>query len=1006
MEVLPYLTGAGTYYLDIGGKVSRWTNADERAAFCFDNITLSLSKLQATTKLLTGSGGLGSNVISEDLDGDMMPDLALSSPQDGRVRVFRGNEPHWGSLPGINQGMANFTIEGGSDQAFGGSMVVMGTSPFTLNKGLIVSDHLAPSPSVTGIVHLFDLPLTDATLTIADAADTVLAYNETHDLGFKVITVGDIDENSYPEVLLFHYDAADRLCFKLFDRSPTAPFVDILSPGYQEDVSGTIEIRVQVDDVDGDADAWDARFYRSIDYIAWTPLGNGTPDRVEGDIAIKEWNTTPDENRRYFLRVTVTDDFGMSTTSDSGGVDVINHRSPVVSLVYPMDGAVLKNIEAITGRVTLATGEVLRPPVRFLISRDNGTWEEFANRSTVLEGGYKDFEVQLDTRALEDGPVWFRINATTVYGLGGEARNMGPCRIDNAYPPDVAFLPLPEGELNGTVDIQVFATDLDEDITTPVELFIKKPDVSYYDTLANMTGPVGNGTYHYLWDTTGVDNGAYDMKVRVHDSTYNQVEVVFNRTLTVHNLYNPIIEIQDIDEGDVVSGKVVLRAIVVDKDMNIGERDARFLFRRSGITLWSPISPTLLRSGTASVEWDTRKLPNGEYSLKVEVKDRDNLTAEDSVGEIFIRNPNKPLLWPDMPSNLRPLSGVVRLAFNVSDDEALDPSLMRVEVSSDAEHWTALSGLERSDPGGSFGAWKNISYFVEWDTEQKVDGHHLFPDSPWYEIRVSVTDSMNLTTEWRSPAAYEVRNGEGGDDDTNIGGGGLPLWVYAVLFLVAVVVFVVVLFVFFLKGEKKKEEPPMYPRAVTPPPEPRPTQPVMRPEVREGGIYAPSTYQAAPAPEPAPVSRAEPLMFGAEAEVPPPSISEEEETTTREMDMFERMFEGKKGPPPAPKRKEAVKKIITRHEVKVELPEGVMPKGLKKEKAPPPKEEPEDWGGEEYEAEEEESWEELEEEPEEEEEDEELMVVECKCGTEIELPPGFKRGKFMCPNCGRTGRLK
>jgi hypothetical protein len=106
----------------------------------------------------------------------------------------------------------------------------------------------------------------------------------------------------------------------------------------------------------------------------------------------------------------------------------------------------------------------------------------------------------------------------------------------------------------------------------------------------------------------------------------------------------------------------------------------------------------------------------------------------------------------------------------------------------------------------------------------------------------------------------------------------------------------------------------------------------------------------------------------------------------------------------APKKKRMTRRIIDDAPIEVDLPEGALPSTMR--------EEPEDWAEAEEWDEEEEDWEDFEEmedlEDEDEwgeEEEEEVLVVTCKCGEEIEVP-STGDGRFRCPECGRSGRVK
>jgi hypothetical protein len=108
-------------------------------------------------------------------------------------------------------------------------------------------------------------------------------------------------------------------------------------------------------------------------------------------------------------------------------------------------------------------------------------------------------------------------------------------------------------------------------------------------------------------------------------------------------------------------------------------------------------------------------------------------------------------------------------------------------------------------------------------------------------------------------------------------------------------------------------------------------------------------------------------------------------------------------PVPPPRRETKRPKHVRDEPVPdVVLPEGVVPTAPDRKKAPKrPKKskkeaEPdvEDWDI----AEEVEEFEEMDEEP------PEVLIVECRCGNEIEVEEGTT--KFTCPECGRTGKLK
>jgi len=1021
-DILPLINGPGEYYLDIGGKISRWTAAVEFGGFGIDNITLTLRTLNHDIRVITGSGGLGSGLLSADVDDDGMKDLLIGSPTQGTVRVFKGGLPYWWGLAGINQGMCNITIEGVAAAGLGASITHMGPSPFTPSNSLIIS---SPGEMVgttaQGRVYLFDLPLSGDTIETGSAREVNDAPDGFKYYGWRVISAGDNDLNGYPELLLISWTWGDQLRTTLMDRSPSPPRLWIDNPRRHDTISGHIDIIGRVFDIDSDAGPEDVRFYRSGDNRSWNPIGGGMPDRTEGDSAIKYWNTTLYPNGNYFLKVSVTDGFGLETVKFTDRVTVLNHAPPVVTLIYPADGTEMRRSEQVTAKVVVPSSEELDPPVRFFYSRDNSTWTEFANRSSPEEGSTVDYIVDLDTEKYPDGPIWFMVNATTVYGLGREHRNIRPAVINNYYPPEIEIIsPLSNTTLSGTVNVTVLTEDLDNDIVEPVQLFLKKPDVEAWDLLANMTRGSG-GMYSHVWNTTDVENGHYDLMARVTDSTYFRVEAELNRSILVHNLYTPLIEISGISVGDTVSSVREIIAVIEDRDMNILEKDVKFLYRPEGLGLWNSMGRGVLTGRTCRVMWDTGKVQNGIYDIRVEVTDIDNLTAADQVNDIMVKNPYPPRIHPDLPPTNIPVSGQVTLKMNISDDEPISLDRIKVEVNA-LGVWIELENVQIGGNTG-FEPWKNISYSVLWDTTiRKTDGSPMFPDSLGYDVRITVMDASGITDSYMTPVGYRVRNSELSSDDDDIVSNGLflPGWAIAVIAIFLVILVLLIFLFFILRSDKRSKEPlpsMKMPEAPAPLPaaEPSDREPITGSEEREGGIYSPPGWETAKSGEPA----EEVPMFTADSELPdldlgPVGIDEEDLSDIR--DSFFGGAEGKtrrKRPAAQPMKRKVDLDIV----VDVDLPAGVMPgkKPSKARRAPAVKEqvdreEVDDWEEEEEEWEEleEEEWEELEDEDEWEEleeDEEEVIVVHCRCGEEIEIPDEFKGSKFKCPRCGRKGRI-
>jgi len=553
---------------------------------------------------------------------------------------------------------------------------------------------------------------------------------------------------------------------------------------------------------------------------------------------------------------------------------------------------------------------------------------------------------------------------------------------------------IPKNPVSGVQNITVRALDQDGDLVEPVQIFIREPGYPAWDLLANMTGPIGSGNYHYLWDTTEVDNGEYELKASVSDSTFFYSESVLNTTLVVHNLYPPSVRFFGISTGDTVKGIVRVKAEIADRDMNILDKNISFYYRKDGLDTWSSMGQVVLSKGTAYADWETtnmEKVPNGQYDLRVDVTDMDNQTASAVLQNVRVLNPYLPRITLRFPSNQVPLSGTVRLMFDLSDDAPLQDDNLTVDVFV-FDHWEVLEGTRKEGAGGAFVPWKDEAYYVDWDTtEEKEKGEPLFPDGPGYDVRVTVRDQDGLTTTVKTPVSFDVKNkGVVVDDDDDDPSLSLPSWLLAVLGLLVFVLIIVLLLGLVLFRKEKNEEEPHPPPMMPPPPVERPAPAGQAQKDRSDSIYSPPGWGSAPE-TPLPVQEDIP-MFTADQETPDLGMysSGPERTETPSATV----------PPP---RRGAMrpKHVHDEPAPDVVLPEGVVPTAPGRKKAPKrpkkvKKEEPEveDWNVED----EVEEFEEMDEAP------PSVLVVVCRCGNEIEVEEGASR--FTCPECGRTGKLK
>lgn len=978
------------------------------------------------TKKITGLNGIGTSLSAFDVNGDMEEDLLVGNPKQNDVSIFFGNETYWESLGGMNYDIRNITLTGPPSSLFGTAMTVLGPSDFTPDNGLMVS---APGND-EGSVFRFDLPFLLSQYDWDEHSMETIAPAGADLFGMHLLAIGDPKDTGYPGILISARSDNNRLVIHEYDRSPNPPKLSLDAPSRENPLAGVVKIKASTSDLDGDVSPWDIKFFYSVDNRSWATVGNGIPDEVISNQAIKNWNTSVLENRYFFLMVQVNDSYGNTVRRYSNSVEVFNHEEPTTILIYPTDGTLLKGNEEITARVIVAEKEEIDYPIDFLYSRDGENWINFGNTSTPISGSDVDYSFTIDTETIPDGDIWFKVNATTVYGLGREDSNSEPCVLDNAYAPVVEFTGNYTGAARNIVNFTLRARDRDDDLQQPLELYYRVLDTIPWEFMGNMSGPLENDTFYFEWDTTSVENDIYQVKVFATDSTNKEAEVILNVTIDVHNLYTPSVDFIDIDEDSVFSGIPRLTAVITDRDRNFNNSNVSFFYRDPDVGFWNRITPVLVKGTSAIADWDTTSVENGDYDLRVEVIDRDGLVGSHEIFGVTVKNVKPPIVEGELIPTIGSLSGVVRLRFNVSDDQEVPMRNILVEIFVFSE-WVEIEGVEKADPNQTFEPWKNISYHIDWNTATlSPTGERVFPDGPVYEYKFTVTDQDGEPDSWRSVVTYTVKNAgtnNGGDpEEEEEEEGGLSTGALAIIIFASIILLVIILIVLFIfLGSRKEKEGTLPPIEI---PKPKPRVEVIEPQEqrpeRSDDIYTPSERETRPsAPEP---EEPEPglddsfLSYASEAgpdlEGPDAEIYSAEGPTLID-DMFMETV-------PAPERKKKAPRKKEDERIDIDLPEGAMPDTSEEwedvDEWDDVEEDEEEWeeldefdDEEDWDdlEEEEGEWEELEDDEEEwesEDEDyeEEVFVVTCKCGEEIEIPTSFKGSKFRCPSCKRTGKLR
>ena len=389
--------------------------------------------------------------------------------------------------------------------------------------------------------------------------------------------------------------------------NPDEPVVQLHYPNGGEKLAGLVEMNWSATDADGD-NLTVGLFIREGSNGEWQNIVANITDRGN-----HSWNTSevPDGNR-YWIRVVASDDSpemlaGMDESDYPFVID--NPDAPVIS------GLSMGDHENVSGtiRITWDVSDADDDHVAIDISwrQGEGEWNNIVSNETDI------VEWDWDTGTVPDGENYFiRIVATD--SSEHQLQNVSvtdPFSIDNPDHPKIDVTYPRGGEtLHGMVNITWTAVDADGDVlTVDVEYSL---DGKNWGTMAD--GMENSGTV--MWDTGGVPDGeTYRIRVKARDSSvYRLVSSnICGANFTVYNPDRPVVSMIEPSPGDVLKGRTTIRWQATDADGEVLE--ITIAIRRKGNDDWKGIAHGIDNDGDYA--WDTSKVLDGEYSIKVTADD-------------------------------------------------------------------------------------------------------------------------------------------------------------------------------------------------------------------------------------------------------------------------------------------------------------------------------------------------------------------------------------------------
>jgi len=323
------------------------------------------------------------------------------------------------------------------------------------------------------------------------------------------------------------------------------------------------------------------------------------------------WNTASGSDGAATIQIVVTDMAGNTTTSPLRNVTVDN-LAPTPTLADP--GQNLSGTVALSASSDPDTTQVdfERRPA------GGGSWVTIASDSSLPWG------TSLDTTTLADGLYDFRAVATDGTGHTGTSPVRSNIRVDNTAPSGSLTAPAAGATVGGTnVTLSSSVADGGSGVAS-VAYELRPTGGGAFSQIASSSGAPFSAT----WDATTVSTGSYDLRPVITDragNTFTGAVVTFNVDVTA-----PTVTLTS--PGAMIFGTVTLNATVSGS----GATNVVFAATPAGGATW-----TSLGTDTAapwSVAYDTTKLPDGVYDLRVTVTDNLGNSSQNVVSGVRIDN--------------------------------------------------------------------------------------------------------------------------------------------------------------------------------------------------------------------------------------------------------------------------------------------------------------------------------------------------------------------------------
>ncbi|MFW3145278.1 MAG: Ser-Thr-rich GPI-anchored membrane family protein [Thermoplasmatota archaeon] len=217
-----------------------------------------------------------------------------------------------------------------------------------------------------------------------------------------------------------------------------------------------------------------------------------------------------------------------------------------------------------------------------------------------------------NTLAFEDGMYAIKVEVFDEHGGSCMSEVVEGIELFNPDAPELDVeRPIDGQTLTGMIAVQWSVVDPDEGDEVTLSAYYSS-DGEVWTKIDE--GITGNG---YTWDTNTVPDGEYDLKIVASDGMLETEYIIYGLTVKNYINHSPTATIDYPNLLDFLSGVATIRWTAEDE--NIEDVLTVTLYWSKDLTNYYDIAAAI--GNTGSYDWDTTLLDDGEYTLKLTVKD-------------------------------------------------------------------------------------------------------------------------------------------------------------------------------------------------------------------------------------------------------------------------------------------------------------------------------------------------------------------------------------------------